>query len=191
MKPLDYSESDARHGGPSFSISNRFIRLLWKSVWLFGASWTPPVMHPWRRFLLRCFGAKIGTKSDVRGSARVWLPSNLVLGDWSILAEDVDCYNQGLVTIGNRVIVSQKCYICASGHDVDDPNFQLIVGRIEIGDNAWIAADAFIGPGAVVGVGAVAGARAVCMGRLEEYGIYVGNPARKIRSRIINENSDN
>lgn len=171
------------NGGASFSRGNRLFRLLWNTTWLLLASWTPPPLHSWRRFLLRLFGAKIGFMSDVRGSARVWNPRNLIMGDRAIIAENAHCYNQALISIGDRTIISQKAYLCASGHDVDDPGFVLIKRPITIGKGAWVATDAFVGPGSVIEDGAVLGARAVCVGTLAEYTIYVGNPARRLRKR--------
>ena len=171
------------NGGASFSLRNRLFRLLWNTTWLLLASWTPPPLHPWRRFLLKLFGARIGSMSDVRGSARVWSPRNLIMGDRAIIAEKADCYNQALISIGDRTIISQKAYLCASGHDVDDREFALIKRPITIGARAWVATDAFVGPGSVLEDGAVLGARAVCVGTLAANTIYVGNPARPLRKR--------
>ena len=183
MKVLDASRSRSLDGGASFSLSNRIFRAVWIFIWWLLASWTPSFMYPWRRLLLISFGARMGRKSDVRGSAHVWYPPNLVMGDFSILADHVDCYNQGKVVIGSRTIISQKAYLCASGHDVDDPHFQLITRKISIGDGVWIAAGAFVGPGAVLEDGAVLGAHAVAFGLLEADTIYAGNPAAPLRKR--------
>jgi len=183
MDVLDYQKTNALRGGPSFSIKNRLTRVLWQFTWLLLASWTPPLFHPWRRLLLRLFGAQLGEKSDVRGSARVWLPSNLVMGNYSIIAEYVKVYNQERIELGDNVIVSQSAHLCASGHDVDDNNFQLTGAPIHIGSSAWVATEAFLGPGCVVGNGAVIGARAVLVGHADEMMIYVGNPAKPLRKR--------
>ena len=68
-------------GGPSFSLRNRLLRAAWNVSWALLASWTPPQMRFWRRFLLKLFGAQLGESSDVRGSARVWYPPHLHLAD--------------------------------------------------------------------------------------------------------------
>jgi putative colanic acid biosynthesis acetyltransferase WcaF len=39
--------------GPSFSRRNRLARLAWQMVWLLLFRPTPPLLHPWRRWLLR------------------------------------------------------------------------------------------------------------------------------------------
>ena len=80
MTILDARESAPAEGGPSFSLENRLIRAAWIGVWLVGAAWTPRQFAPWRRFLLRCFGARMAPGSDVRASARVWFPAHLEMG---------------------------------------------------------------------------------------------------------------
>lgn len=105
------------------------------------------------------------------------------MGDRSILADGVNCYNMAYVEIGNDVIVSQRAHLCAGTHDYDDPNFQLIARPIAIGSGSWIAAEAFIGPGVVVEERVVLGARGVAFSRLESWSVYAGNPATIIRKR--------
>ncbi len=183
MTILDARTADSLHGGSSFSRRNRLVRLAWILCWAALASWTPRQLHGWRRFLLRTFGATMGPGSDVRGSARVWLPSNLVMGARAVVGPDVNCYTQAQIRIGDDALVSQGAHLCAGTHDVDDPAFQLVARPILIGAGAWIAAEAFVGPGAVIGDGAVLGARGVAFGRLNANMIYRGNPATPVRAR--------
>lgn len=170
-------------GGASFTLSNRLTRLAWILVWAMLASWTPRWLQPWRRALLVAFGAKMGAKADVRGSARVWLPAHLEMGDHAVMGPGVNCYNQGPVRIGSRALISQGAHLCAGTHDIDDPDFALVARNIEIGAHAWVAAEAFVGPGAHIGEGAVIGARAVAFGRYDAWAVYAGNPAKFVRGR--------
>ena len=105
--------------------------------------------------------------------------------DHATLGPGVDCYNMATVTIGARAVISQKAVLCAGSHDVTDPNFQLIAKPIQIGADAWVATQAFVGPGAVVGERAVLGARAVLFGAADADGVYAGNPARRLKTRVI------
>jgi len=103
------------------------------------------------------------------------------------LGPNVNCYNMAPVVIMSGAIVSQGAELCAGTHDIDDRNLQLVARPIVIGSQAWIAAEAFIGPGVSVGVGAVLGARGVTFQDLEDWTVYIGNPAmpkRKRRSRV-------
>jgi putative colanic acid biosynthesis acetyltransferase WcaF len=180
---LDAAEASPLSGGPSFTLRNRVMRMIWGMVWLLAASWTPGKWHPWRRLLLRAFGARMGMRSDVRGSARVWLPSNLQMADHALIGPKVTCYNQGLITLGERALVSQGAHLCAGTHDIEDPHFSLLAKPIHIGAHAWVAAEAFVGPGAHIGDGTVVGARAVVFGRLLPWSVYTGNPATLRRVR--------
>lgn len=156
---------------------------MWHVCWTLLAAWTPPPFHGWRCFILRVFGAKIGQSVRFYGSARVWLPSNLIIGNRVIVGPRVTLYNQGMIEIGNRTVISQGAHVCASSHDVNDYYFQLILRPIRIENDAWIAAEAFVGPGVTVSEGAVLGARGVAMRDLESWGIYGGNPAEYLKQR--------
>lgn len=180
---LDYKQTTPLKGGPSFSLKSRILRATWNFVWFVAASWTPPFMHRWRRWLLIVFGAQMGWPTDVRGSARIWYPPLLVMQDGALIAERVRCYNQAQIIIGRFSLVSQGAHLCAGTHDVDDPNFQLVAKPICIGAYAWIAAESFIGPGVIVNDYAVLGARACTFKDLAKNTVYIGNPASPLRLR--------
>jgi putative colanic acid biosynthesis acetyltransferase WcaF len=182
-RPVAQPSTGQKTVAASFSLRNRLERVVWKLVWLGLAAWTPPPLYAWRRFLLCRFGATIAKGGRVYGSARIWLPANLALGDNSTLGPGVRVYNQGRVTIGRNTVISQNAYICASTHDYEDPDFPLIVRPITIGDNVWIASEAFVGPGVTVGDGAVLAARGVAVRGVEAWSVQGGNPARLIRMR--------
>jgi putative colanic acid biosynthesis acetyltransferase WcaF len=184
MTVLDAVESDPLHGGPSFKFGSRAYRMLWTITWLLLASWTPPSFRLWRIFLLRCFGADVASTASIRGSSKVWAPYFLVMGEHSCLGPNVICYDMARILIDDGAIVSQRAFLCAGSHAIDDPNFQLIAKPIRIGRNAWVAAEAFVGPGVSVGDGAVLGARAVAFENLDPWCVYVGNPAMKTRKRV-------
>lgn len=181
--PLDAYKSKPLQGGPSFSLANRAYRAAWTLTWLGLASWTPPFMRGWRRLLLRLFGAKMGPGTDVRASARIWSPRNLRMEKDTMLAAGVNCYNMALVSLEERALVSQNAVLCAGNHRIDDPEFQLIAKPITLKAHCWIATEAFVAPGVVVGEGAVLGARAVALDDLNEWTLYVGNPAVAKRRR--------
>ena len=184
-RPLDAQRTKPLEGGPSFSLRNRLLRAAWNMSRALLASWTPPQMRFWRRFLLKLFGAKLGESSDVRGSARVWYPPHLHLADRALLAERVNCYNMAPITLGRAALVSQGAHLCAGSHDIASATFQLTASPIVIGAGAWIAAEAFVGPGVEVGEGAVLGARGVAFRSLDAWTVYGGNPAKPIKPRVL------
>ncbi len=184
MTLLDASKSKPLEGGPSFSLKHRLFRATWIVVWKLLAAWTPPPLHRWRVLLLRAFGARIHPSAHVYGSARIWYPPNLTMGEYSCLGREVNCYCLAPIRLDRNAVTSQGVHLCAGTHDLEDPDFQLVVKPIVIGANAWVAAEAFIGPGVTIGEGAVIGARAVLFKDAEPGGVYVGNPAQLIKRRI-------
>jgi putative colanic acid biosynthesis acetyltransferase WcaF len=168
-----------------YSTGNKAGRVLWHLVWLFLFRPTPRPFFAWRRFLLRCFGARIGARVHVYPAAKIWAPWNLEMGDHSCLAGDVDCYCAGQITIGAHATVSQYSYLCAAGHDISDPHMKLFTAPIRVGQGAWICADAFVGPGVSIGEGAVVAARAVVVKDVEPWTVVGGNPAKFIKKREL------
>ena len=185
MQPLDAGRTRPLEGGPSFSLSNRLVRLLWRATWLALARFTPPQLHGWRRLLLRAFGANIGRTAQVWPSARIWLPSNLDLGENVLIGPGVELYNQGHISIGSYSVISQRAHICASSHDISDPHFQLVLRPIVIAERCWVAAEAFVGPGVVMAEGSIAAARTALFNDTEAYGVYRGNPATLVKKRRL------
>jgi len=137
----------------------------------------------WRVLVLKCFGAKIKWSSHVYASVKIWAPWNLEIGANSSLGPNVDCYNQGKISIGANTVISQKSYLCASTHDYTKIDFPLILQPITIGNGVWIAADAFIGPGVSIEDNAIIAARSVVNKRVEKNTVIGGNPAKIIKYR--------
>ncbi|MCP9199580.1 putative colanic acid biosynthesis acetyltransferase [Gramella sp. GC03-9] len=173
----------------SFSIGNKILRVLWKiSCFILIRPFSLNIFRGWRCFVLRVFGANIGRQSNVRSTVKIWAPWNLRLGSFSSIGPGTEIYNQGVITIGDRSIISQKSYLCASTHDFTLRNFPLEKRPIHIGDQVWIAADAFIGPGVVVGEGAVVGARSAVFKNVEPWTVVGGNPANFLKDRKLRVN---
>lgn len=122
---LDAKAAGSLTGGPSFSLRHRIFRASWSLCWLLLASWTPPPFHAWRRLLLRAFGAKIARSARVYGSASIWYPPNLEMGEHSVLGWRTLCYSMDQIVIEDYGIVSQCAFLLAGTHDVDDPHFQI------------------------------------------------------------------
>ncbi len=148
---------------------------------------SPRPCFGWRRFLLRCFGAKVGHSVHVYPTATIYFPWNLEAGYETAIGERALIYNLGRVTLGARVTVSHGAHVCAGTHDHTKPDFPLLRPPIIVGPEAWICADAFVGPGVTIGEGAIVGARAVAMKDVRPWTIVIGNPARETQRREITE----
>ena len=167
-----------------YSCGEMARRILW-SLGQWFCRLSPRPCFGWRRFVLRCFGARIGAHVNTYPSTHIYFPWNLTVGDWSAIGEDVLVYNLGPVTIGSRTTISHRAHLCAGTHDYTAPDLPLLKPPIQIGDQAWVCADAFVGPGVTVGQGAVVGARAVVMRDVEPWTVVAGNPVRVVKKREI------
>jgi len=171
-----------------FTAAAKLRRFAWEVVWLLAFRPTPRwALHGWRRFLLRSFGAQVGSGCRIAPSCRVWAPWNLVMGEFSALGDGVDCYSMGRITLGSKVAVSQRTFLCAGSHDIRSLSRPLITGPIVIEDHVWIAAECFVHPDVVIREGAVIGARAVVLKEMPAWSVCAGNPCRKIKDRVVKE----
>src|SRR5690554_2369940 len=96
--------------GPSFSLANRMARMLWNFVYTLLFRFSSVPMHGWRSFLLKVFGAKVGSGVHVYPKVKIWAPWNLELGDECGVANGAILYSQGKITIGVRSTISQRTH---------------------------------------------------------------------------------
>ena len=182
----DINKLDIAHYHNSLSRKHQIIRLLWGVVWPLGTWFLPrQTGMPWKRFLLRAFGAHISSTANIYRTTKIYYPCNLRMDEYSCLDEHVNCYNVAPVHIGAQSTVSQGAFLCTASHDISNANNPLITAPITIESQAWIAADAFVGMGVKIGVGAVVGARAVVFKDVEPWTVVGGNPAKFIKKREI------
>ena len=153
-------------------------RGIWQIVYFLFFRFSPVPLHGWRRLLLRLFGAKIGRRTAIYPSARIWAPWNLTVGSSVTVGPDAEVYNVARVVLGDDVIISQRAFLCSASHDIRSPDFTLLAGAIAIHPNAWVATEAFIAPGIMIGESAVVGARSVVTRDVEARAIVSGNPAK-------------
>ena len=179
MAVLDIEQNRAEQ---KYSTRELILRVLWGCVTpLF--RWSPRIFWGWRRFLLRCFGAKVGRGVHIFPSVRIFAPWSFSIGDHSSIGFDAQVYNLGAVSIGNRVTVSQRSHLCAGTHDFEDRTMPLHKPPIVVEDDVWVCADAFIGSGVTLHSGAVTAARSVVVRDVEAWQVVGGNPAKVLRKR--------
>lgn len=184
--PVAQSDLDATFAAAQVSpwtLRQKVGRVLWMLVQATAFRWSFHSWYGWRAFLLRLFGAKVGRHVHIRSTARIEIPWNLRIDDYSSIGDFAIVYCLGPVSIGRRATISQYAHLCAGTHDFSRIDMPLLRPPIGIGDDAWIATDAFVGPGVVVGEGAILGARASAFSALDAWTIYAGNPARALRPR--------
>jgi putative colanic acid biosynthesis acetyltransferase WcaF len=143
------------------------------------------VLYPWRSFLLRLFGAKIGKKCVIRPTVTITYPWFVEIEDYAWIGDDVTLYSLDKIYVGKHAVISQKSYLCGGGHDYTSLDFKIYKKPIIIQEEVWIATDVFIGPGVTIGKGAVVGARSSVYKNLEGGKVYAGNPAKYIKDRSM------
>lgn len=156
--------------------------------WLFGS--IPGILG----FALRAFVYKLLFK---RLDGFCWIQPGVVIAQSNRLSigKHFGCNSGtyinavGGITMGDYVLLGSNVTISSGIHSIDG-RFPPVYARpsipkaIAIGDDVWIGAGAVILPGVTLRTGTVIGANSVVTRDTEEYGVYAGAPARKIRSRL-------
>lgn len=169
----------------NFRGKPKLIVQLWWIIYALFFRPSPQVLYGWRRFLLKCFGAKIGKNVIVRPSAQITYPWKVKIGDYSWIGDDVVLYSLGEIEIGSNTVISQRSYICTGSHDYTKTDFPIYAEKIIIEDQCWLATDVFIAPGTTIKKGTVVGARSSVFKSLDSFSIYAGSPAKFIKKREV------
>jgi putative colanic acid biosynthesis acetyltransferase WcaF len=176
-------ESYSNH--PYHPGGNMLKRALWHYVsgFVFKTSLFP--VYGIKVALLRLFGAKIGKQVEIKPCVNIKYPWLLTIADEVWIGENVWIDNIAMVTIASNVCISQGATLLTGSHDYKKTSFNLITGTVTIENGAWIGALATINQGLVIGSHAVLTTGSVATKNLQPYSIYQGNPAMKIRDRVI------
>ena len=167
-----------------YKPGGRIRRVCWYIIQeLFVASGQPSGFA--RIFFLRLFGARIGKGVVLKPYVRIKYPWKLSIGDYSWIGERVWIDNLGIVRIGSNCCISQGAMILCGNHDFTKMSFDLMVGDIVLEDGVWIGARSVVCPGVHCESHSVLSVGSVASSRLEAYGIYRGNPAVKVKERVI------
>lgn len=123
-----------------------------------------------------------------RGVQLLSYGGNIIIGHNSSINPYTLVYGQGNISIGNYVRIAAHCTLIPSNHvfaDISVPICKqgLLNRGIVIEDDVWIGTGVRVLDGVVIATGCIIGAGSVVTHSTEPYGIYVGIPARKIKSR--------
>jgi len=144
---------------------------------------------PWpsrlKATILRAFGGRIGRRVVLKPRINVKYPWNLTIGDDCWIGEGAWIDSLGQVTLGHDVCLSQGAMIETGNHDWSDPAFGLKIGPVVVEDGAWAAVRSLLLPGSSLRAHSVLSAGSVLKGDTEASAIYVGNPAAKVRDRVL------
>ena len=160
-----------------------FYVQLWWFFQSFFFNLSPQFAYGFRRWILRCFGCKVGVGVIIRPSVKITYPWKVRIGDYSWIGDHAVLYSLSEIEIGKNSVVSQKCYLCTGYHDYREVDFAIQAKKIIIEDGCWIAADVFIGPGVSIKNGAVIGARSSVFNDMPENMVCMGYPCKPYKKR--------
>lgn len=174
----------------AYSVGDYAPGPAWKrAVWLAVSRFFFETWFPWpsamKSGILRCFGAEVGEGVVWKPRMKIKYPWFLRVGDHCWIGEEVWIDNLVRVDLASHVVLSQGAYLLTGNHDYKSPRFDLLTGPISLGAGAWIGAKAVVCPGVTVEKMAVLAVGSVATRNLEAHGIYSGNPAVKVRERVM------
>lgn len=146
-----------------------------------------PIPIAVKAFILRLFGAKIGSGFVIKPKVNIKFPWLLEVGNNVWIGELVWIDNFAKVTIADNACVSQGAMLLTGNHDYKKSAFDLMIGEIYLEEGAWIGAKAVVCPGIRCKSHSVLTVSSVATKDLTAYSIYQGNPAVLVKTRTINQ----
>jgi acetyltransferase-like isoleucine patch superfamily enzyme len=143
--------------------------------------------HFVRRFFYRISGVKIGKGSALHMGTRFYFPSNISIGEDTIIGESAVLDGRASIRIGSHTDFASEVMIYNAWHDIEDPNFSAISKPVEIGDFVFIGPRSIILPGVKIGNGAVIAAGSVVTKDIGEREVVGGVPAKPIKERELKD----
>ncbi|MCQ2974685.1 MAG: WcaF family extracellular polysaccharide biosynthesis acetyltransferase [Bacteroidales bacterium] len=140
-----------------------------------------------KRFLLRLFGAKVGKGVVIKPRVNIKYPWFLSIGDNCWIGEEVWIDNLVEVKIGNNCCISQRALIETGNHNYSYSDFRLSPQSIILEDGVWICASSIVVSGTICKSHSVLCVGSVSPKIMDAYSIYKGNPAVKVKNRVIND----
>lgn len=138
-----------------------------------------------KSLILRLFGAQVGKGVVIKPCVNIKYPWKLILGNHVWVGEGVWIDNLDAVKVGNNVCISQGAMLLCGNHHYKKTTFDLIVQPIVLEDGVWIGAKSIVAPGVKCMSHSILTLGSVASSELDAYGIYSGNPALKVRARVI------
>lgn len=115
---------------------------------------------------------------------------DLLMGRHVVINSGCVLYTGHGIRIGDNVAIAANCTLAPVNHAylrrdrlIREQGFLPSKGGIVIEDDVWIGANCVLLDGTIIRQGAVVGAGTVVKGELQAFGVYAGQPLRKIGER--------
>lgn len=172
-------------------------RVIWSILWCITIRPFPRTFASnWECFLLRLLGAKIGKNCKIYSSAKILIPSNLIIGNRCCIAENTIISNSRTFIMKDRAVLSQHSVVYCGSHNIFDDNFQSEGSPVVLEENSWVASHCYLGAGITIGRGSRVGAASAVRKNVPPYAITFGNPNKVVGfchspEEIIEKEKDN
>lgn len=170
--------------GIPYWLWEKIFRDGWQRYMLYKVGMIPS-FHA-RRFVYRSLGAEIGKNAVFYFKTEIRAPFNMKIGKGAIIGDNALLDARCGLEIGENVMLSSNVSIYTLQHDHRDPYLRCtndVIGKITIGNRAWIGSNVIILPGVTIGEGSVCCAGCVVTKDVEPYSVVAGIPARKVNKR--------
>ena len=112
--------------------------------------------------------------------ANFFNPSNISIGQDTIIGDHAFLDGRAPLTIGNHVGIASQVLIYNDEHDINSPDYGNSFGPVTIGDYVFIGPRVIILPNVTIGKGAVVAAGAVVTNRITSYNVCYTKLLRSI-----------
>lgn len=134
-------------------------------------------------WLLRKFGATVGSGVFIKPNVNIKYPWNLGIGNDVWIGEEVWIDNLAKVQLGDNVCISQGAMLLTGNHNYKKDDFDLIIGEIIVKEGVWIGARTTVCSGVTCAENSILSVGSVATSNLESNSIYQGVPAIKKKER--------
>lgn len=135
--------------------------------------------------LLRLFGAKVGRGVVIHPGVNIKFPWKLSIGDHVWIGQRAWLDNIDQLTIHSNVVISQGAMVILGSHDYKKPDYPTLAGPVVLEEGCWVGAGAMVLGGVTLRSHALLAAGSVAGKSLKAYTIYRGNPAVRVRARLM------
>ena len=148
-----------------------------------------------RIFLCKRIFKKCGNVRTINRKVCFGSGKNIEIGNESGIGSNTQIPSDTI--IGNNVILSRHCFVLNRNHKyervdipINDQGFK-DAKKTVIEDDCWIGMKSILTPGRHIKKGTIVAIGSVLTKDFPEYSIVGGNPAKLIKSRLDEKNSDN
>lgn len=135
--------------------------------------------------LLRLFGAQVGRGVVIHPGVNIKFPWKLSIGDHVWIGQRAWLDNIDQLTIHSNVVISQGAMLILGSHDYKKPDYPTLAGPVVLEEGCWVGAGAMVLGGVTLRSHALLAAGSVAGKNLKAYTIYRGNPAVRVRDRVM------